>query len=1520
MRNAKLWSVLLVAVLLCACIVGVLFTGASAGGEVTYGVNYTEGIDEDKQVDEIQDVFDAVEAEIAAGTWIEGNTLVIKFSGTIEAKVEGSELVFGQKTIFTSTGKKLPIEIVGQSEGKTDKITVDAKVACANDYTFKNLTLDNWTGDKALFAGSANIVLDSLAEKTSKSGRVYGDNFTAEAFSGWTKADFEALKDEDGCILTSATFKDYAYAGNVSNSSDTFDSFSGIAAVGAEYNTAEGKDAYTATASDDASYTITPADTKAKVHVMSGACTTRVSAYVAQNPARVHTAYVRVTGGSVGCISGDEGGGTIANNIVNGNIDIYVKDATFTSTGVGIRVFYGDTNKRPMTNTADAPAGEYGNVTVFAQNVKLCACVFIAGDNNTIIPGKATVYIDKVDHQGKTKVSEMSDFEYLGILAENGVENTVKNCHVAAFSGVRLTATSGVKLAYITNTLDNVYFKNSTTSDLKTNNVKTGKRTGTAFLYNGTGMRESQTVTITVGNVTNNLNNCVFNHSYSDETLSTGEVSAAKYPEVRGAYGLVSTGTLENNVTNCTFELNVFKGLVSKSGLSTNVAKVKNNFSGNTFKKEVYATDSSKVTSITNTIENGTFSGVFYGSVGGTIQNVTNKVNGGTFSSNYYGTSNSTITGTVLNHFNGGTFSKELRMTNGGTIAQIENVFDGATLKATTNGTYKSKFTKLTNTLKSGNFAGAFYGCYVANTDEVGDVVNYIQGGTYTAKNYIFGGYGGKSIKSVTNEVTGNPQFTFKPSDVGSGQKYYVYDGVCFGSGSRLWPSKVLGNVITSIKGGTFAGNVLGAGQSGYVVGDIETTIEAGSFYQYYGAGYNGCNTTKPTESGKDYLESDWGKLCGGTVKNIFGKAGASTGATFSSYVMGADSGNADNVATVAYDVENVVNYATFNGNFYGGADSSKSNVASITNTINGGIFAKRYIGGSYSGVVGSVKNVIHAGAFNGAANADYFTAYLGCVQAKVTGGIVNEIDGGSFAAYVIAGSAGGAIANPDGPAVENIISGGTFHNFWGGCSKDNKITGNIVNTISGGTFDSLNDGGQTYPNCFNGGNRNGAHAGGNIINTISGGTFKTNFTAGNNAHQASMSLTDVAPAYAVTTNITGGIFEGNVYANSNPKTIAENSFIFATATLTITQTEGKELAFYATVEECDSFTANGEAIKIGKNTEIVAAVADGTVSVLQTEGWLVRDYVTLCSGSASFGEITTAEGAFGDYKVDSEGEEKILCGAGANARAATLILDKRLNVRVLFDPEVLEEYGSDFTFAAKLGGAALATEYAEYTADGVTYASYLIKGIGLGEFTDLIEISGAALNPMSFSVVSLADQGAQHYEKRDAVSARLFESIANLGRKENGEESGYYDLVTKTVDWTPTEDQKPKALDPRLDMKTVGLVMTDAIGLRFTGIADPADLGLKFVVNGTDVTSACVVKAGENGAFTVDMYVNVTMMTGNLNLAITDAEDAALFTMTVRVDALAQQIAASTEADAELIDYALAYVQAADAYVKAKA
>lgn len=1532
MRNTKLWSVLLVCVLLCACVLGVLFTGASAADVAkTYTVN-TANTENDEASLSFKSIADAL-SFAAEQEWKTNETLVIKFTGTEAAKVGTSELAFGQKTIWRRVdietgaavyGNKLPIEIVGQSGSDADTISVTAKIACANDYTFKDLTLDNWTNKVAIYAGSGQITLKSLKSTGSSNtgGKMYADSYTAEAFEGWYAEDFNALKDEDDCILTALTFMSTTYYAVSSNSTAT-----GVGAVGTAY-----ADSYSYTApsaNGGESFVITPEKTKAQLEVGSGAnVQARLGGYVPKTPARVHTVIVKMTDGGKSKGVGGDSGASLGATITNGNIEIILDSPVFSS--LGVRVLYGTTmvNTPDIKDNADGSV-EYGNITLRAKNVTGYDgnSVFIDGSGNRVIPGKCIVDIDgwsgtthTTDH---TKSSTSHEFEYIGIGAKKGIETRLKGCLLQAYSGTRMTKSTAHTVSfpiknelidcqlatryYVSDgknsTAGNMYSAVSFRSDTPLNHKKDKLDENGDKVYGSDGkvVQVADPLTANVGDVTNIWRNVRNEWSY----YGVGSVPFTK------------VGNVVNDIAD-----SYIGGHAYGVGVTADVGTVTNIYDTVEFvaDKDFYGTfGSSAVSPVSGAVEN-IFSGTvkvrdFYGTCYGTSDSVTNTITGGEYRK-YFGSFKTTVSANIENSIGAATFTGELKLTNDGSCKEIINTFDGITNQTTMNCSYNTVFSKVTNTFKSGTFSGSVYGCFGNANYAMGDVYNYIQGGSFKSKNYIFGGYGGKSIKSVTNEVTGNPQFTFKASDVGSGSSYQAFDGVCFGSGSRMWPSKVLGNVTTTIKGGTFKGHVLGGGHTCYVVGDIVTNVEAGSFSTFFGAGYGGCNST---DSSKTYLQTEYGKICGGTVKNIFGKAGASEGPTFSSYVFGGDTGSTDGVVTAAFDILNTVNAATFNGNYYGGSDTAKSNVKSITNVVNGGTFVKRFYGGSNNTATGSVKNVINGGSFNGAANVDYFCAYFGGYNCEITGGVENEINGGTYATYVIAGTNGAKISNANGAAIKNTISGGTFHNFWGGNSKNNNISGDIVNEISGGLFDSFKDSRQTYPNCFNGGNRNGAHAGGNIINTISGGVFKWHFTAGNNAHQLTYGLAGVEPAYAVTTNITGGIFEGHVYANYKPGTVGEGDFYFATATLNITQTEGKELAFYASVEECDSFAANGEAIKIGKNTKITAENVSGTVSLNQTQGWLQHDYFTIVSGTGEFGEITTASGAFGKFatKAYVVGEDPAyvmrVYGVGTVPVATSLILDQKLTVRVLFDPEEIAPYGTDFTFAAVMGENALDTVFEEYTVDGVTYASYLIKGIGLGNFTELIEISGAALDTMEFSVVSLADGGAEYYETKNEIYAQLFKSIADLGRKENREDTKY-DLVVSAVKWTPGDDQKPKELDTRLSMKTMGLIMSDAIGIRLTG--DTAE-ALKFIVNGKDVTSNCVVTASE-GTFTADMYVKVSMMTSPLNIVITDANDTAMFSMTVRVDALAEQIADSTEEDAQLIDFALAYIQAADAYVKA--
>ena len=72
MRNAKLWSVLLAAMLLCACVLGVLFTGASASDSriPTATTTYEVGTD--------GATIRACLDKAAGETWVAGSVLKIQ--------------------------------------------------------------------------------------------------------------------------------------------------------------------------------------------------------------------------------------------------------------------------------------------------------------------------------------------------------------------------------------------------------------------------------------------------------------------------------------------------------------------------------------------------------------------------------------------------------------------------------------------------------------------------------------------------------------------------------------------------------------------------------------------------------------------------------------------------------------------------------------------------------------------------------------------------------------------------------------------------------------------------------------------------------------------------------------------------------------------------------------------------------------------------------------------------------------------------------------------------------------------------------------------------------------------------------------------------------------------------------------------------------------------------------------------------------------------------------------------------
>ena len=291
---------------------------------------------------------------------------------------------------------------------------------------------------------------------------------------------------------------------------------------------------------------------------------------------------------------------------------------------------------------------------------------------------------------------------------------------------------------------------------------------------------------------------------------------------------------------------------------------------------------------------------------------------------------------------------------------------------------------------------------------------------------------------------------------------------------------------------------------------------------------------------------------------------------------------------------------------------------------------------------------------------------------------------------------------------------------------------------------------------------------------------------------------------------------------------------------------------------------------------------------------------------------------------MNSETDTELRGNGGIGIASATLLLSHKIQLNLMLEESAISALPADYSFTFKTAdGFELATVNAETIGEAKNgYYNVVLSALGLSDFDQTIVCEGNYLYRMEMTVISLADLGVKHYTETEpnATNAQLFRSIADLGRMANGEDAEYGEPVVTDVNWTQSDDQKAKLDGDALEMKTMGLVMTDAIGIRLTGETVAADTALQFIVGGVDVTSNCVVTRSTEAdayAFTVDMYVNVAKMTKELDIKIVAGEEAATFTMTIRVDALAEMIVEDTSN--ELTEYALAYIQAADTYVKAR-
>ena len=245
MRGKKLWSILALSLVLALCIVGILFTGTMAAeGQIEYKVD-------GKKYDSIKAALTAAEKS----EWEEGTSLLISVdpsflaSESISHDANGAAyaggIAFGQKTIFRADGTRLPITIKGADDRSLFTLNIGSgtKVACANSFTFQNLTFPfgDATTATQFYAGSGMVRLENVATGSGVNASIAADTFTARVFDGWGAREISANADR-GKIKTSLILGNkvkyvhstYATRTCAVLDSDGWDSFAGVSLTPAD--------------------------------------------------------------------------------------------------------------------------------------------------------------------------------------------------------------------------------------------------------------------------------------------------------------------------------------------------------------------------------------------------------------------------------------------------------------------------------------------------------------------------------------------------------------------------------------------------------------------------------------------------------------------------------------------------------------------------------------------------------------------------------------------------------------------------------------------------------------------------------------------------------------------------------------------------------------------------------------------------------------------------------------------------------------------------------------------------------------------------------------------------------------------------------------------------------------------------------------------------------------------------------------------------------------------------------------
>lgn len=665
MMKKTLWVFLLTVCIVFSCLA---FT-AQADGVPTYSVAASGG-----DYTSIESALADLELKAAKGELSAAGVKLV-LTGEHTATKSG-ELLFGQETIFLPSGLKLPITVSGGTLHFPE-----GKVACANDYTFTNISIPFDDVNTRLYAGSGNVTMSNVitdlnGTASENKSYFYGDNYTATAFTGWDE-DKLSLYTENGLFTSSMTLAHgFNYATTAANR---------YAAVGSSVDFSAEVGAKTVSADDTAPKLI-----------VDGAVVGHSMVKTGKNPAG--NAILHVKSGTIGSL---RAGGHSTQSTLNGDMTVIVDGGTLWDFPRLLRAvtLNGDLNVTLknvdlMNNTTEngkmiqigfSSANVNGDINVYMENVK--ADRYYGALSGGEINGNVSV---------TAKNCEFSRFFYGGYgtaTIVGNVSNTLENVDLGLYKGLD-------ECPSLTGTL---------TTDWK-NVTFVGERTSNENVYMGSGaqinVQGDFVNTLEEVTVPNNVSLYMGSYKGTHDGNITSTIKSGYFYEY--LYGSNNAGIVKGTVTN-NIQGGIFDEEVYLGGYSVeNQGQIVNNVSGGNFQR-IYlycGTRGGKISNTTldytvkNTFSGGYFKGVWGGSGGGgTVQhgNIYNEITGGTFNgynaskNNSFagGSRNGKHVGNVKTLIRGGVFEGYVA---GGSIPNDESYkkdSEGNTVLILAGGTFK---------------------------------------------------------------------------------------------------------------------------------------------------------------------------------------------------------------------------------------------------------------------------------------------------------------------------------------------------------------------------------------------------------------------------------------------------------------------------------------------------------------------------------------------------------------------------------------------------------------------------------------------------------------------------------------------------------------------------------------------------------------------------------------------------------------------------------------------------------------